>query len=65
MTSARGHVRHFWRGCSSFKNLGHQSTGGLIFENMPSPRRFLPLLFCTAHLVLNALVDDLGALFGR
>jgi hypothetical protein len=23
------------------------------------------MLFCTGHLVLNALVDDLGALFGR
>jgi hypothetical protein len=32
-------------------------------------RRFPPLrlcgLFCTAHPVFNALVDDLGALFGR
>jgi len=27
------------------------------------PRRFP--LFCTTHLVLNALIDDLGALFGR
>jgi hypothetical protein len=34
----------------------------IIMTDLPLP---LSELFCTTHLVLNALVDDLGAFFGR